>query len=111
MICLVFVTLLLKLLLSHNNSSQSESIISVLNVELMVVSKNRMTLTSVMFYLKKKNDEDLQLLYNGGKILTEDGAVVLVCGDTLKQHELVSRKEWKNTLNNALNLKGLVQIT
>lgn len=51
-----------------------------------------------MFYYKK-NYEDLQLLYNGVKILTQNGemdlfgAVVSVCGDTLAQHELAGFKE------------------
>jgi len=43
--------------------------------------------------------EDLQLLYNGVKIQTQNGemdlcgAVVAVCGDTLAQHELAGFKE------------------
>lgn len=49
--------------------------------------------------LLQKNDEDLQLLYNGVKILTQNGemdlfgAVISVCGDTLAQHELAGFKE------------------
>ncbi len=47
----------------------------------------------------QKIDEDLQLLYNGVKIQTQNGemnlfgAVVSVCGDTLAQHELAGFKE------------------
>lgn len=44
-------------------------------------------------------NEDLQLLYNGVKIQTQDGeidlfgAVISLCGDTLAQHELAGFKE------------------
>ncbi|KAG7456398.1 hypothetical protein JOB18_008800 [Solea senegalensis] len=47
----------------------------------------------------KRINEDLQLLYNGVKIQTQRGEVVLfgamvsICGDTLAQHELAGFKE------------------